>query len=363
MSERTEINQMLKKGIENIKEYVRGKTIDEIAKEYSLDPSEIVSLASNENPFGPPPSAIESIKKYAGKVNRYPSPEDIKNTTEAISTYTGIKESNIVLGNGSDEIIETAMKVFIDKGDEVLIPTPSFSYYEVVSRIFNAKPIKVPRDPQFDLNLGRILKKTRDRTKIIFICSPNNPTGNTVHKKELERLLKTGKIIILDEAYVEFSKASYIDLINKWDNLIVLRTFSKAFGMAGLRIGYGAMTGDLSKRFEGVSPPFSIASPALKGAAAALECREFIDKTINKIKKERERLKKEIPFKTYPSEGNFLFVDVNPLSATYICEKLMEKGVIVRDCSPMVGEDSNFIRVTVGKKEENNKLLKAMNSI
>jgi len=345
-----------------IDEYQRGKTKEEIAEKYNLEISEIASLASNENPYGPPEKSVQAIKENSHRVYRYPSPKDTDRLKKAIARETELEPENVVLGTGSDGIMESLMKMYIEPGDKVLIPTPTFSYYSLLTRIYKARPRHIPRTDQHDLPPD-LHKENDPKTKAAFICSPNNPTGNTVTTEQLDRLLEQDILVILDEAYVEFAKKTHAQKIKEHDNLVVLRTFSKAYGLAGLRIGYALAPEEITGKFKAVSPPFPLAVPSIEAALAALEDREHQNKTIKNTEKERERLRKEIPLKTYPSEGNFVFINTDPFKSTKITTELMKKGVIVRDCSPIPGCSDKHIRITVGTPTENTKVIKEIKKI
>ncbi|WP_236629474.1 histidinol-phosphate transaminase [Methanonatronarchaeum thermophilum] len=345
-----------------IDEYQRGKTKDEIAEKYNLNPTEIVSLASNENSYGPPPKSIQAIKENADRVYRYPSPKDADRIRNEIASKTKLDIDNVVLGTGSDGIMESLMKMYIEPGDQVLIPTPTFSYYTLLTKIYKAEPKHIERDQNYNIP-ENITEKIDSKTKIIFLCSPNNPTGNTIDREKLKQILEKDILVVLDEAYVEFADQTHAQLIKKHDNLVVLRTFSKAYGLAGLRIGYALTTPQITKKYKAVSPPFPLAIPSIEAAIAALNDKKHLEKTIQKTRRERKRLQKEIPLKTYPSQGNYIFIDASPHKATKLTEKLMQKGIIVRDCTPIPGCKDTNIRITVGKPRENTKTIQAIKKI
>ncbi|WGI18155.1 histidinol-phosphate transaminase [Methanonatronarchaeum sp. AMET-Sl] len=352
----------MNKVAKEIDEYKRGKTKEEIAEKYGLNPNEIVSLASNENSYGPPPKAIQAIKENAGRVYRYPSPKDAERIRREIAQKTKLKPENVVLGTGSDGIMESLMKMYIEPGDQVIIPTPTFSYYTLLTKIYKAKPKHIQRNQNYSLPKN-ISNEINQDTKIIFICSPNNPTGNTVTTEKLKQILKQDILVVLDEAYIEFADQTHAPLVKQHDNLVVLRTFSKAYGLAGLRIGYALTNPKITNKYKAVSPPFPLAIPSIEAAIAALNDKEHHKKTIKNNQRERKRLQKEIPLKTYPSKGNYVFIDTSPIKATKITKKLMKKGVIVRDCTPIPGCKDTHIRITVGTPKENTKTIQAIKKI
>jgi histidinol-phosphate aminotransferase len=333
--------------------YIPGKTSEEVARVYGIKPENIIKLGSNENPLGPSPKAIEGVIKHVQEISIYPSPgyADLKN---AIASYTGFHASNIVVGNGSDDVLNTLIRQIVQPGNVVVIPTPTYSYYEAIVGTGHGKCVFVNRNADFSINTQSISDAVTEKTKMIFICSPNNPTGNIVRKEELVELLQsTDCFIVLDEAYVEFSSENYTDLTYEFDTLIVLRTFSKLFGLAGLRLGYGIANEDVVKEHNNLALTFSVNQLAVRAGIAALSDERFIEKTVSVVKEGREYLTKNVPFKVYPSEANFVYVDVTPYTSLEISEYLLKTGIIVRDCSTIRGCGPNAVRLTVGHPWQN----------
>jgi len=352
--------ELIKKEIFDIAEYVPGKSIEEIASAYRLDPASIIKLGSNENPLGPSPKAVKALVKAAPLANIYPSADALE-LREALSEYTGFPVSNLVAsGPGMDGLLDGLCRLMIEKGDEVIVPTPTFAYYELPSRACGGKPIFVRRNMDFSLDPEKVLQAESSRTKIIFLCSPNNPSGNLLPEADLGKILEnTRALVFVDEAYVEFADRNLAGLVREYDNLVVGRTFSKAFGLAGLRFGYGIMPEWLVKAYIRAATPFSVSLPALKAGIAALSDTEHLRKSIEITREGREYLKGGIPFKVYPSQANFILVDVAPLKAKKVTENLMRKGIIVRSCDSFREAGDTFIRVTVGTPEQNEKVVRA----
>lgn len=352
--------ELIKKEIFDIEEYVPGKSIEEIASAYGLDPATIIKLGSNENPLGPSPKAVQALIDTAPLANIYPSADAIE-LREALSKYTGFPVSNLVAsGPGMDGLLDGLCRLLIEKEDEVIVPTPTFSYYELPAKACGGKPIFVRRNPDFSLNPEKILKAESSKTKIIFLCSPNNPSGNLIPEADLRKILEnTNALVLIDEAYVEFAARNLAGLVREYDNLIIGRTFSKAFGLAGLRLGYGIMPEWLVKEYIRAATPFSVSLPAVKAGIAALSDTNHLRKSIEITEEGREYLKEKIPFKVYPSQANFVLVDVAPLKAKAVTENLLKKGIIVRSCDSFREAGNTFIRVTVGTAEQNEKVIKA----
>jgi histidinol-phosphate aminotransferase len=356
--------ELLKKEIFDIAEYVPGKSIEEIASAYGLDPASIIKLGSNENPLGPSPKAVQALVDTAPYANIYPS-ADAMELREALSKYTGFPVSNLVAsGPGMDGLLDGICRLMIEKEDEVIVPTPTFAYYELPARACGGKPIFVRRDEDFSFDPEKVLEAESSRTKIIFLCSPNNPSGNLLPEASLRIILEnTRALVFVDEAYVEFADRNLAGLVREYDNLVVGRTFSKVFGLAGLRLGYGIMPEWLVNEYIKAATPFSVSLPALKAGIAALSDTEHLRKSIEITREGREYLKEKIPFKVYPSQANFVLVDVSPLKAKAVTENLMKRGIIVRACDSFREAGDALIRVTAGTPEQNRKVVMAFEAV
>ncbi|MEM0088494.1 MAG: histidinol-phosphate transaminase [Archaeoglobaceae archaeon] len=332
-------------------EYVAGKSVEEVKEKLGLE--KIVKLASNENPYGPTPRVFEVLRSFSD-LHRYPNPE-YRALREKLGEYTNWEVQRIVVGAGIDGILETIFKMLIDEGDEVLIPMPTFQYYRILARLHCARDVIVERDENFQIS-DRIFEKLNDRTKLVVIPFPNNPTGNVEKFGLVEEIVESTKaIVFVDEAYVEFSNSKLeIDA----DNLIIARTMSKAFALANLRIGYARLPKWLLSYYRSASTPFPISSLAEKCAITALEDLDWMRSCVEKIKKERERVYGELKklVKVYPSQANFLFFK----SRSGLAESLLRKGIIIRDCRNF-GVDG--YRVTIGKPEENDFFLEKLREV
>ncbi len=358
--------KLVRNSVKEIKEYVPGKSIDEIALKYSLDPGKIIKLGSNENPLGPSPLAVEAIREKAGKVHLYP-PSDAHELRRGLSEYTGYPVNNIVVsGNGMDGILDTMMRLFMSEGAETVIPIPTFSYYEIATLANGGKPVFVKRDRDFEISHRDILSRVNSNTKMIFLCSPNNPSGNVIREEEVRKILdKTNVIVFIDEAYVDFAETGLSGLVKEHENLIVGRTFSKAFGLAGMRLGYAIVPDWLSREYMKVMTPFSVDVLSIAGGIAALGDAKYIRKSIETVKNGRAQLTSGLEpiCKVYPSEANFIMIDVAPHAAAEVCEKLLRMGIIVRDCTSFRGAGESLIRISVGTQEQNRKVIAAMEMI
>lgn len=356
--------ELIKKGISDIAEYVPGKSIEEIASAYGLDPASIIKLGSNENPLGPSPKAVQALVDAAPCASIYPSADALE-LREALSIFTGFPVSNLVAsGPGMDGLLDGLCRLIIETGDEVIVPTPTFAYYELPARACGGKPVFVRRDQDFSLDPESVLGAESPRTKIIFLCSPNNPTGNLLPETSLRTIVEnTRALVFVDEAYVEFADRNLAGLVHEYDNLMIGRTFSKVFGLAGLRLGYGIMPEWLAKEYLRAATPFSVSLPAVKAGIAALTDEVHLRKSIEITRKGRDYLTERIPFKVYPSQANFVLVDAAPLKAKAVTENLLTRGIIVRSCDSFREAGDTFIRVTVGTQEQNEKVVEAFKAV
>jgi histidinol-phosphate aminotransferase len=343
---------MLRTCLGGLKPYVAGKGYIEISRKYGISPYKIVKLGSNENPYGPSPKVLCALKEIIPE--RYPEPEYLM---EGLASYTGYPQDMIVVGAGMDGVMDTLTRLLLEKDDKTLIHTPTFSYYEILTTLCGAHPIFVSRGPEFEIST-----KIPKDIKMAFICSPNNPTGNVISEGELVGILeRTEAIVFLDEAYVEFSEESLLKLVREHDNLIVGRTMSKAFGLAGLRLGYAVAPEWIADQYKRAAPPFfGITCATVAAGVAALSDLDYMQGSVRKIKMERERIAKEI--EPYPSQANFLYVETKEPS-NIVSEKFQQKGIIIRDCRSFRGAGDHHIRVTVGTPRENDIFLAAYREV
>ena len=342
----------LRPALKFLQPYVAGKGFGEISRKYGLDAADIVKLGSNENPYGPSPRVREALASVA--MERYPEPEEL---LAGLSAYTGFPEEMILLGAGMDGVMDTLSRIFLDPGDTTFIPTPTFSYYEILTIMAAARPIFSPRGEQHEL-----AEAVPVEAKMAFLCSPNNPTGNVLSEKELRAILEsTDAIVFLDEAYVEFARESLIHLVREYDNLIVGRTLSKAFGLAGMRLGYALAPPWIAEQYRRAAPPFyGISSASAAAGAAALSDLPFMSRSVQNIVSERERLVREIGCGA--SQANFLYLRT-ALPSDQFVERFLCRGIIIRDCRSFRGSGEHQVRVTVGRPEENQRFLSAYREI
>jgi histidinol-phosphate aminotransferase len=344
--------------IRRLTPYVPGKPIDELERELGISGS--VKLASNENPLGPSPKALRALSKVLEGIHRYPDGGGYA-LKGALSRFHGVPPEAILLGNGSNELIELAVRTFLRPGEEAVMAVPSFVVYRLIVAAAGGKAVEVPlREGRHDLEA--MAERVGPGTRIVFIANPNNPTGTIVTREEVERLLAgipQGVLVVLDEAYYEYvTHTEYprsLDLLRAGAPVFILRTFSKAHGLAGLRIGYGLADPALVEAMNRVRQPFNTNALAQAAALAALEDREHLEATRRVNQEGKGYLGAElrrVGVTFLPSEANFLYLET-PGRAQALYQALLRRGVIVR---PM---DGDHLRVTIGLPEENRRFVQA----
>ena len=350
----------------SIKPYAPGKPLDELEREYGI--SDSIKLASNENPLGPSPRAVEAMRHAIPELHRYPDGSGHE-LIEKISRKLRVSPTNIVLGNGSDEVIGMLTRALLRPGDEAIIPQPSFLMYEIMVRSCGAQPVFVPLE-SLCIDLDGIKDKITPQTRMVFICNPNTPTGTILSENRLGRFLKNipvDVLIVVDEAYFEFVRdqdfASSINYLDSGRAVVTLRTFSKAYGLAGLRIGYGVMPEAVSGVLNRIRQPFNANTLAQVAARAALEDEAFLAETKRVVHEGLDFLYNsldELGIKYFTTQSNFFLIDIKK-DADDVFKRLLREGVIVR---PMISYGyPEFIRINVGLYEENVRFIKAIKKV
>lgn len=356
--------------LESLAPYPPGKPIEEVQREYGL--AEVIKLASNENPVGPSPKSLEAIRAAAAEVNLYPDGGGYY-LKLAIANRLNVRPEELVLGNGSDEITLFLALCYLEPGCNLVTSDLSFVRYRMAAQIKNAETILVPMKDFAHDTLG-LAKAVNERTRIVCIDNPCNPTGAMVSEKELVQLLDsipTDVLVVADEAYYEYARgdSAYPDTLRlreRYPNLIVTRTFSKAYGLAGLRIGYGIARQDVIRDLDRVRPPFNTNRVAQAAAIAALEDAEHLQHCIAINEKGRRQLVpalEKLGIRCHPTWGNFVLADIEATGRTGVDlnEALLKKGVIVR---PMGGYGlAHHLRISIGLPKENERLIEALASI
>ncbi len=357
------MKQLIRKNIANLKPYEPGKPIEELKRELGI--KDIIKLASNENPIGPSPKAVKALYRALSEVNRYPDGSSFYLKTKIASKF-GVSIKNVIVGSGSDDLIDIITKTFLEETDEVLISEPAFLEYSILSMARGSRIKKIPiKNFRYDINA--ILRAIGKNTKVIFIGNPDNPTGAYFTKVMLADFIKRcpgGVIVVFDEAYRELvDKKDYSDpfMYIREKNIIILRTFSKAYGLAGLRIGYGLANEKFIGAMERVRLPFNVNLLAQKAAEAALDDTPYLKKTIKVMEQGKAFLVKSLKslgFKIVVSPANFILVNAGKNKGKQIFKKLLKYGVIVRDMNAYNLPD--YFRVNVGTMNENKRFIEAL---
>jgi histidinol-phosphate aminotransferase len=360
------MRQLMRKCIEKLTPYPPGKPIEEVERELGIVGS--IKLASNENPLGPSPKAIKAIKENINNIHRYPD-GSCYYLRQKLSKKFGLPMNKIILGNGSNELIKLVVHTYLSPGEEVILPIPTFLMYEKIVQSFAGKIVPVPLF-NFSIDLPAIRAAVSPKTKIIIINNPNNPTGMGLKKKnifEFLHSLPSDLIVIVDEAYIEFSTdpniASSLKLLESYPLLIVLRTFSKIYGLAGLRIGYGFASETLVASMNLVKQPFNVNYLAQVGASAALDDNKFVEKTTTLIQDGLGFLYSQldrIGLEYIPTQTNFFLIKT-PIGANETYQRMLREGVIVRSMESFGLND--YIRINVGLPEENQRFITTLERI
>ncbi|HYA03604.1 MAG TPA: histidinol-phosphate transaminase [Syntrophobacteria bacterium] len=353
--------------IATLEPYPPGKPVEELEREYGITDS--IKLASNENPLGPSPRALDAIRAHLQKLHRYPDGSGFY-LRQRLSRRLGVPEASIVLGNGSNEIIDLAIRTFVQTGAEVVMAEPTFLVYRLMVQAVGGMGVRVPLKA-FVHDLDAMAAAVTGRTRLVFLNNPNNPTGTVISRRDFERFrdrLPKDVIIVLDEAYMEFADPARTFTGLEYQEggdppVVVLRTFSKAYGLAGLRIGYGVMPSPVAEFLNRVRQPFNVNALAQVAALAALEDEPFVRRTLDTVREGLDFLFKELALMgvpAFPTQTNFFLVDVGT-DARKVYEALLWRGVIVRAMNAY-GLNTH-IRVTVGRPEENQRLIKALTEV
>ena len=353
------------KGVQALSPYQPGKPIDELARELGLNPSGIIKLASNENPLGPSPKALAAVREALDELCRYPDGNGFE-LKQALSARFGVEPSQITLGNGSNDVLEVITRCFADSSSEVVFSQYAFAVYPLVTQAIGAKGVSVPAK-DYGHDLGAMVEAITDRTKLVFVANPNNPTGTVHDAKAIESFLDripARVLVVLDEAYCEYLQGEgYVDglsLLERYPNLIVTRTFSKAWGLASLRAGYGISSPEIANILNRVRQPFNVDTLALAAATAVLGDEEYLQRSCEVNAQGMKQLESsfhEMGLEFIPSAGNFIAVDVGE-RAPEINQLLLEQGVIVR---PIAGYGMpRHLRVSIGLPEENTRFIEAL---
>jgi histidinol-phosphate aminotransferase len=343
--------------------YVPSKSLELLAERVKMAINGIAKLDANENLYGCSPKVNQALKEYP-YLNIYPDAGQTE-IRKLLSSYIGVDPERIVVGNGSDELIGLILRIFIDSGDEVINLVPTFDMFRFGTTLCKGKLVEVPRDDEYRVDVKAVKRAITKKTKLILLANPNNPTGTLTPQQDVLELIETGIPFVSDEAYVEFCGETATPFVTKYDNLIVLRTFSKWAGLAGLRVGYGLMQPKLAGYLQTIKQPYNVNIAARVAVRESLKDIDYLMKNVKAIVAERERLASELSkiswLKPFPSQANFVFCHVLNGKASQIQKTLEDKGILIRYFD--IPRLQNSLRISVGRPEHTDKLIKALKEV
>ncbi|UCC91011.1 MAG: histidinol-phosphate transaminase [Dehalococcoidia bacterium] len=323
----------------------------------------IIKLDANENPYGCSPRVNQALAAYP-YLNIYPDAGQTE-LRKLLQGYTGIGVEHIVASGGSDQLIDLVLHLFIEPGDEIINCVPAFAMYRFYTEVSNGKVVEVPRDGNFAVNVTAVKAAISKKTKIIVLANPNNPTGTITPQPDILEIMDTGLPVLVDEAYYEFSRETVVPLVSQYKNLMVLRSFSKWAGLAGLRIGYGIFPPEIADYLLKIKPPYNVNAAALVAVRESLKDVDYLMDRVKAIIDERERLFTELKrlkfLKPFPSRANFILCSVLNGRANQLQQKLRDRGILVRYFdTPLL---RNSIRISIGKPEHTDALIKVLQEL
>ena len=343
--------------------YAASKSPETLAGKVEVPVEEIVKLDANENPYGCSPKVNAALAAYRD-MNIYPDSGQTE-LRKLLQGYTGVSSESIVAGAGSDQLIDLIFRLFLEPGDEVINCVPTFAMFRFFMGLNSGKLVEVPRDGNYAADIDAIKAAITRKTKIILLATPNNPTGTVTPGQDILKILDTGVPVVVDEAYYEFSGETMASLVNQYPNLIVLRTFSKWAGLAGLRIGYGLFPTRIADCLLRIKEPYGVNVAATVAVRESLKDRDYLTDRVNAIIAERERLFAGLEklgwIKPFPSQANFIFCSVLKGKAGELQQRLQRKGILVRYFDQPYLQ--NGVRISVGRPEDTDALVKALREL
>ena len=358
-----DVERLIRPQFLGLEEYSPISPPEVLSKRAGIPQEKLIKLDGNENPYGCSPKVRRALSNYSS-YHIYPDPEQ-RELKKVLAEYVGVDQGHIVAGSGSDELIDLILRLFIEPGDEVINCVPSFGMYPFSTKVCGGRVVEVPRTDGFAVDVGAVKVSMNERTRVLFLASPNNPTGNLTSQRDILELVDTGMVVVVDEAYYEFSGVTVAALVPRYDNLIVLRTFSKWAGLAGLRVGYGIFPTKLTSYLMKIKPPYNVNAAAQLAVRESLRDIDHLRNTVKAIVEERERLLrllKELDFlEPLPSQANFILCHVLGGRARWICDELGKRGIFIRYFDNPLLQD--YIRISVGKPEHTDALIEALKEV
>jgi len=363
MAEDTGIERFVRPDLAAFAGYSASISPETLKGKIAVPPQDVVKLDANENPYGCSPRVNQALANYS-YFNVYPD-NGQEMLRQLLAGYVGLGAEHIVAGSGADQLIDLLLRLFGEPGGEVLSCVPTFAMYGFFARLSGCKIVEIPRGEGFAADIAGVKAAINDRTKLIVLVNPNNPTGMLTPRRDILELVDTGLPVVIDEAYYEFSGETVAPLVAKYGNLMVLRTFSKWAGLAGLRVGYGIYPPRIAEYMLRIKPPYSVNAAALVAVAESLKDIDFLMSGVKAVVVERERLLAELGntgwLKPLPSQANFVLCLVPGGGAKRLQERLRDKGILVRYFDKPLLKD--YIRISVGKPEHTDAMMKALKEI
>ncbi|PVX24272.1 MAG: aminotransferase class I/II [Candidatus Bathyarchaeum sp.] len=370
------ICRLAKNNIRNLKPCIHGGKVWEAEKTTKRTKKEILDFSSSVNPLGSSPKALEAIKKNLHQIQAYPDSNSEQLREAIASNFNGINLNNVIVGNGSTELIYLFAETFLEEGEVALIPSPTFSEYENAVKKAGGEPRHINMSRNFCIEPSIFTSQIKD-AKMVFLCNPNNPTSVLTSYDTviaiIEEALKNDVLLFLDQDFLEFAdcqqQVSLVDKVNDYPNIFILRSFTKVFGLTGLRIGYGIAHEDTIELLSNVKIPWNVNCLGQAAALAALTDTEHLKRSREIVRVERAFLSRELNqiacFKQYPADANFFLINIKEsgFSAAKLKEKMLEYWILIRDCSSFIGLDKYHIRVAVKTRQENQKLIDAFKQV
>lgn len=365
MTQITREKVRIREDVKSMQAYTPTTSLDVFAQRLGFDVDDLIKLDANENPFGPSPKVQEALAKL-DNMNVYPDPESNR-LRDLLSDYVGVSREQILCGAGADELIEIILQLFIEPGDAIINCPPTFAMYSFDTPLYYGRVVDVYRNEDFTLDIPAIEQAVLEHdAKLLFLCSPNNPSGNVISHDTLKQLLTLPTTIVLDEAYIEFAEQeSVVSWVNEYPNLIVLRTMSKWAGLAGLRVGYGIFPLDLMPHLWKIKQPYNVNLAADVAAQASLQDVDYLMGLVKQMVEQRQKMEKafaDLSFLSpYPSQSNFVLNQVEGVTASELRDKLAQQGIIVRYYNKLKLHD--HIRISAGTLEQVEQLLDVLQNL
>ena len=358
----TDFSRFIRPHLQQLERFSPADPPEEQARRAGIPEEEIIRLNANENPYGPSLKVAQAVAQVDYSI--YPDPEQ-RRVRGAISDFTGVPTERLIVGAGSDEIIDLVFRLVMELGDQIIDSDPTFGMYRFDAAVNGVETILTQRDDAFELDVDAIASAIGEQTKMIFVCSPNNPTGNVASPEQISALIDTGLLVVVDEAYWEFSQQTVVPMTYDHDNLIVLRTLSKWGGIAGLRAGFGIMSPEIISRLFGMKQPYNITTATEAAVIASFQDADYLNDNARKIVSERERMTSLLTeiegLEPLPSGGNYVLCRVAGDRAKPIFHDLAARGIFLRNFSSPRLRD--YFRISVGKPHETDIVITALKEL